>query len=94
MTGADVKALRGAMGLTAYALGDVLGVDISTIYRWESARKAKVPMQALAERMLTRLNKLPEGELAELGRRVREHLVSTSPLHALRVMLDAILKES
>ena len=36
MTPADFRAAREALGLTAKALSHIMGVDISTVQRWEA----------------------------------------------------------
>lgn len=38
MTGAEVRALRTRLGLTARQLSELLGVHPSTVHRWEMAR--------------------------------------------------------
>lgn len=36
LTGADIAAIRKALGLTLTAFGELLGVKAPTIYRWET----------------------------------------------------------
>ena len=57
MTGAELRALRTALGLSQRALGQALGVQQATVWRWESEampierpRMMRLALEALAAR--------------------------------------------
>jgi transcriptional regulator with XRE-family HTH domain len=59
VTGAELRALRTALGLTQRALGKELGVPQSTVWRWESAGE-HVPQGPLLRLALEALAKRPK----------------------------------
>ncbi len=53
MNGDEARAVRRGMGMSARELGELVGVDESSIYRWEKRGAGRVPrMYALALRAL------------------------------------------
>lgn len=93
MTGSAVKALRTRLGLEPFAFAAVLGVHVSSVYRWETAESPHIdPLQreillGLAER------KISKAEGADLGKAVRDALVAGGNLRGLAVLLNYITKE-
>lgn len=54
MTGKQIRKLSQQLDLDAFALAGVLGVHVSTIYRWEAAH-ADVKMDPLQAQIMERL---------------------------------------
>jgi transcriptional regulator with XRE-family HTH domain len=52
MTGAELRALREAHGLTQAALARALHVPRQTVYRYEHGRRISAPMAELIRRVL------------------------------------------
>lgn len=52
MTPADLRARREALRLSRQALAERLGVQVMTVYRWETMRRAIPPMLDLAMQAL------------------------------------------
>lgn len=55
MTGNDIKGLRTELGMTSSAFATLLGVNPSTLYRWESEAEAEVKIDPNAARILAAL---------------------------------------
>lgn len=47
----DIVAIRKAYRLTQQGLADKLGVNLSTVWRWENGQEPKGPVKALLARM-------------------------------------------
>lgn len=47
----DVKAIRTARGLTQQGLADAIGVNLSTVWRWENGQAPKGAARAFLIRM-------------------------------------------
>lgn len=54
MTAAELRAHRRALGLSQLQLARALGVDHSTVFRWEQGTRAVPPLLALALEALAR----------------------------------------
>lgn len=107
MTGSDVQPIREGLGLNPFQLACILGVHVTTIYRWErtpgpkalaAARRGRpvVPPQInpLQAEILTGLQKLVElGIGPETGAKIAKAVLAGGSLAGLRVALDAITKE-
>lgn len=62
MTGAELRAARVALGLTQRRLASLLGVQQSTVWRWEAERTLEPPrMVALALATIARAAPLDPG---------------------------------
>ena len=87
--------VREALGLDAGVLTQLLGVNPSTIYRWESAPKALVraaPFQAALLAVLGELVKRGHG--ADLGARIASALQVGGSLRALYLVLQEFYSET
>lgn len=71
LCGADVRSIRKAMGLTGLRLAEVLGIDNSTLSRWERDKRQVGLLADKALRMaaILCLQGAPHGE-ESIGRRV------------------------
>jgi transcriptional regulator with XRE-family HTH domain len=52
MTGAYVKNLRAALGLSPREFADLLATNLTTVYRWESLGAKELPTIGIAQRQL------------------------------------------
>ena len=88
ITGNDVRALRTALGLSASALAAVLGVSLSTVYRWEGRGDLPVPMEPLQAQLLTLTRVvLLHTDGAVVGEELMTSLALRGPLYALYALL-------
>lgn len=55
MTGNEIKGLRTELGMTSSAFATLLGVNPSTLYRWESEGEGEVKVDPNAARILAAL---------------------------------------
>lgn len=73
MTGEQIRALRGALGVTPPAFGDLLGTSTSTVYRWESFGADYVRTEPAQRRILVLLREeLERRDPRERGRLARD----------------------
>ena len=52
MKGEQIKKLRAAFGLSTIELADLLGVQNSSIYRWEATDRKVAKIEGLAKRLI------------------------------------------
>jgi len=91
VTGIDVKAVREALDLDAYVFGKVLGVHMSTVFRWESHTKSWSgnPLhQTILEALKRWCKTAGADERGLLGARLRGYAHNT--LGGLRTLLNAL----
>lgn len=85
MKGSDIAALRQALGLDHFALAAVLGVHVSSVYRWETKRVTVDGIQAL---VLEGLWARRTQDLTDLGEEIRRCLSSGGgTLRALGIVI-------
>lgn len=102
----EILSIRSALGLDAFAFSAILGVSVSTVYRWESLAKvrggvrkgrgAEAPIHRLQSDLLTALRRTlaaTPGIGRDLGQRISKALLAGGSLAGLRVLLDAITEE-
>jgi len=88
ITGNDVRALRTVLSLSASALAAVLGVSLSTVYRWEARGDLPVPMEPLQTQLLTLTRAvLLHADGAVVGEELMTSLALRGPLYALYTLL-------
>lgn len=91
MKGAEITAARRALGLLVGELAAILGVNSSTVYRWENGQDRNVtridPRQKALLLELMRIATYAPAEAAAHGKLIRDGL-ELSPLYALHVMLS------
>ncbi len=93
MKGDDVTDLRESLELDPFALAALLGVHVSAIYRWQQAGPYKAAISPLQLLMLEGLARVPAKQRGDLGRKIRDALVSGGTLAALYVALATITKD-
>jgi transcriptional regulator with XRE-family HTH domain len=95
MTGSGIKRLREALGLDPYVFAKLLGVHVSTSYRWEQSR-GEVRMDPLQAEILEKLRqKLATKERAQqkqLGDEVLKAVLVGGALVGLALLLREILE--
>ena len=93
MTGSEIALIRSRLKLTPFAFATVLGVHMSSIYRWESSDSPKI--DTLQREILIELfnKKMSPKQGADLGKAVNGALSSGGTLHALGVLLSFITKD-
>jgi hypothetical protein len=94
LTGASVARLRAGLGLDVRAFADLLGVSLSTAYRWEGlppSRPLRVdPMQQRLLAVIGSLrDRLGDRAFARLGAELGRRQAAGGPLAALHALLDA-----
>jgi hypothetical protein len=82
------------MAIDPFALAGVLGVHVSTIYRWESKRRREIKADPIQTELLARLDRKASGHPStaeSLGRTIVDGLVAGGTLRALHDLLAALL---
>jgi hypothetical protein len=93
MKGPDIKSLREALGLEPYVFAKVLGVHVSTLYRWEQTRtEVRIdPLQAqILDRLRVNLGSKRQAERRQLGDAVLKGLLIGGALFGLAILLKEI----
>jgi transcriptional regulator with XRE-family HTH domain len=94
MTGPGIKALREALGLDPYVFAKLLGVHVSTLYRWEQSRnEVRIdPLQAeILERLRVTLAQKKRAEQKKLGDDILKALLVGGALVGLAALLAQIV---
>jgi len=96
VTGAEFRDLRGKLGLDQVVLAQVLGVHVSTIYRWEELGRRAIGMNSIQRLLVVGLVRMADSpaRLAVLGARIKEELVFGGVLPALQVVVVFLCKEA
>lgn len=93
MTGNEVRAIRDAFELDAFAFARLLGVHVSTVYRWE-ASTWHVTMDPLPSEILTaaqaHLATQSQGQRDVLALDIK-HALTRGPLHGLAALLRVLV---
>lgn len=95
MTGHGIKALREALGLEPYVFAKLLGVHVSTLYRWEQVHgDVRIdPLQAeILEKLRVNLSEKKRAEQKKLGDDLLKALLLGGALVALAVLLNELVK--
>lgn len=93
MTGLDIKKLREAMELEAFAFARILGVHVSTLYRWEQSADAVTmdPLQReILEQLAAKFRSRRAAEKKELGQKVLAGLLAGGALMGLSFLLGYV----
>lgn len=97
MTGPGIKTLREALGLDPYVFAKILGVHVSTLYRWEQSRgDVRIdPLQAdILEKLRAKLATKKRAEQKQFGDEVLKAVLVGGALVGLAVLLTEIIKGS
>lgn len=96
MNGPSIRSLREGLGLNVHGFAEILGVHVSTLYRWEASR-GNVAMDPLQGRILDQLAvKLQAKQIEErrqLGEQIKRLLLVGGALVALGFLIKAITEE-
>jgi transcriptional regulator with XRE-family HTH domain len=97
MTGSQLRRLRESLGMNAFAFAEVLGVHVSSLYRWEASQNQQLrmdPLQAqIVEQLGARLRQQSAQQRKDTGEQIVKALLAGGALVALAFMLNEILKE-
>ena len=91
MTGESITTLRESLELDPFAFAAVLGVHVSGVYRWE--KSGEVTIATLQTLIIEGLARVPLKQRGDLGRKIRDALMSGGTLAALHVVLATIIKD-
>lgn len=64
MTGNQIKKVREAFGLSTAELADLLGVQNSSVYRWEACKSKTTKVEGLPKRLLRLMDSVGAGPKA------------------------------
>ena len=95
MTSTQLKRLRETIGVDPFAWSAVLGVHVSTVYRWESSGRA-LTMDPIQRDIVARLRDLIADQprlVGKLNKTIVDGLVRGGSLYALRNVLTIIIEE-
>lgn len=90
MRGYSVKRVRVGLGIDAFALAAMLGVHVSTIYRWEGA--LSIAMDPLQRELMQKLIDAPPESLKSIGVEVQRGLIKNGMLGGLLALLIKLEK--
>lgn len=96
MTGRDLKVVRETLGLDPFVFAAVIGVHVSTVYRWEATRGALALDVGVARILdplcdhVTRIGKASE----RLGKKAHDAMIARGPLAGLYVIIGVLLEET
>ncbi len=97
MSGDELRVLREQLQMDPFVFAMLLGVHVSTIYRWEAKRGQPVQMDPLQRELLSRLaTRLPhtaEAQRVDLGRALVAGLVAGGAIAGLLVLLKFLAGE-
>jgi hypothetical protein len=95
MTGPEIKAVRTTLGHDPYVFAKILGVHLSTLYRWERSRgEAHIdPLQAeILDRLRSNLAARETPDQRKLGEDVLKAVLVGGSLVGLTYLLNEIVK--
>lgn len=93
MTGTQLKKMRDALACSPHGWSALLGVHVSTVYRWE-ARRGEVEISTLHQQILSALQiHMKRRSVDGLAERIRVALISRDNISALRELLNFIEPE-
>ena len=91
MNGRTIERARRRLGLSKSSLGRILGINPSTIYRWEAKRKPAIdPFHEKLLMMVVDVAALPRA--TDLGMEL-ERVAAEDPLRALYYLLGVALDD-
>ena len=91
MTGDEVRWMRDDLGWTARKFAVLLGVNASTVVRWERRRGAAIIVEPLQASLLIQLQKALQRDVA-LGCALTAATESGDTLRGLYVLLSAVFR--
>lgn len=91
ITGHDLRRVREQLGLDPFAFARLLGVHVSTIYRWENMGRQVVRMdplqRELLSRLVARLKHTAAEQQSQLGKALIAGLIAGGVVAGLLVLL-------
>lgn len=97
ITGDQLRALREALGMETFVFAMLLGVHVSTVYRWESKGSEAIQMDPLQRELLSKLvarfKKTHAKEKSALGQALVAGLISGGAVAGLLVLLKFLTND-
>lgn len=88
MTGNEVRTLRTQLGLSPQHLAALLGVHLTTVYRWESTEGQELRLEPLQHSLLLQMQRrLKQQPPRDLGQQLLEALLVGGTLVGLAYLL-------
>lgn len=94
MTGARVKELREALRLTRMHFSQILGCNVSTVYRWEAAGERAVRIEPFQLQVLAVIQAQVKstGAPSDLGDTILQALLTGGSLSGLFKLLESAFR--
>jgi hypothetical protein len=94
MNGNDVRTIRSRFGMTAEKFAQVVGVHIVTVFRWEAAGPAELPLEPRQLQILSlmrqQLEQKKRNETSELGKTIVGGVIAGGGLAGLFYLLREV----
>ena len=88
MNGNEVRAIRETLGLSPLNLANLLGVHLTTVYRWEAQGAQQLRLEPLQHSLLLQMQKrLRQGPPQDLGQQLLQGLLIGGTLVGLAYLL-------
>jgi transcriptional regulator with XRE-family HTH domain len=98
MTGDEIRSLRLRLGMEGTQFAQMLGVNVVTLYRWESAGAREVAIDPRSLQILAvtkqRIEQKRSSETTHLGKTIISALVAGGGLAGLFYLLSEVLEPS
>lgn len=93
MNGSDVRQLRITLGLTPQHLAELLGVHLTTVYRWEKTERVELRLEPLQHRLLMEMQQqIQRRQPKEFGQQLIEGLLLGGTLLGLACLLSDLVE--
>lgn len=93
MNGIEVRHIRTTLGLNPQAFANLLGVHLTTVYRWEAAGPLEMRLEPLQSALLLRLRqKATDAKPEATGQRLIEALLVGGTLVGLAALLSDLIQ--
>lgn len=91
MTGSEIRNLRTTLGLSPNHLAELLGVHLTTVYRWEKANDLQVRLEPLQHRLLMEMQtRVQRRQPKDFGQQLIEGLLLGGTLLGLACLLEEL----
>lgn len=93
MNGNEVREICSTLGLSPQHLASLVGVHLTTVYRWEGQAASELRLEPLQHRLLLQLQKRAQvGQPKDLGRQLIECLLVGGTLVGLAYLLADLVE--
>lgn len=92
MTGRELRTLRaGVINVDPFAWAAVLGVHVSTVYRWEATRGTVAMDRMQDELLFAIMGAVAAGHVARIRKAILDGAARGGPLFALHDVLEIVI---